>query len=125
MRAEHINITIPIDLKARIDKESKLERIGRSTLIQKAVAFYLELAKRYPAGFRSLFKDFLYHIGLLKYLLKHEVFIAGLLSGFYIPFYADLFFIDLSAGGVEYLHRIPGDDNDLMIININNIFSAI
>lgn len=46
MRAEHINITIPIDLKARIDKESKLERIGRSTLIQKAVAFYLELAKR-------------------------------------------------------------------------------
>ena len=46
MRAEHINITIPIGLKARIDEESKRENIGRSTLIQKAVAFYLELIKR-------------------------------------------------------------------------------
>ena len=46
MRAEHINITIPIDLKTRIDEESRRERIGRSTLIQKAVAFYLELIKR-------------------------------------------------------------------------------
>jgi|GEM_PF-856567 hypothetical protein len=46
MRAEHINITIPIGLKTRIDEESKRERIGRSTLIQKAVAFYLELIKR-------------------------------------------------------------------------------
>ena len=46
MRAEHINITIPISLKARIDEESKRERIGRSTLIQKAVAFYLELIKK-------------------------------------------------------------------------------
>ena len=46
MRAEHINITIPIGLKARIDEESKREHIGRSTLIQKAVAFYLELIKR-------------------------------------------------------------------------------
>ena len=46
MRAEHINITIPIGLKSRIDEESKREHIGRSTLIQKAVAFYLELIKR-------------------------------------------------------------------------------
>ena len=46
MRAEHVNITIPIGLKARIDEESKRECIGRSTLIQKAVAFYLELVKR-------------------------------------------------------------------------------
>ena len=46
MRAEHINITIPIGLKTRIDEESRREHIGRSTLIQKAVAFYLELIKR-------------------------------------------------------------------------------
>ena len=45
MRAQHINITIPIDLKARIDEESKREHIGRSTLIQKAVGLYLELVK--------------------------------------------------------------------------------
>jgi metal-responsive CopG/Arc/MetJ family transcriptional regulator len=45
MRAEHINITIPVGLKTRIDEESRRERIGRSTLIQKAVAFYLELVK--------------------------------------------------------------------------------
>ena len=46
MRAQHINITIPIDLKSRIDVESKREHIGRSTLIQKAVSFYLELIKK-------------------------------------------------------------------------------
>ena len=46
MRAQHINITIPVDLKARIDEESRRERIGRSTLIQKAMSVYLELAKR-------------------------------------------------------------------------------
>jgi len=46
MRAEHINITIPIALKHRIDEESKRERIGRSTLIQKAVKLYLDLVKK-------------------------------------------------------------------------------
>jgi len=46
MRAEHINITIPVGLKTRIDEESRRERIGRSTLIQKAVGFYLEIIKR-------------------------------------------------------------------------------
>lgn len=46
MRAQHINITIPADLKTRIDAESRRERIGRSTLIQKAVSFYLELVRK-------------------------------------------------------------------------------
>ncbi|MDP3791484.1 MAG: hypothetical protein Q8R38_05540 [Candidatus Omnitrophota bacterium] len=45
MRAEHINITIPAGLKVRIDEESRREHIGRSTLIQKALSFYLELLK--------------------------------------------------------------------------------
>lgn len=46
MRAEHINITLPANLKLRIDEESKRERIGRSTLIQKAISLYLELIKK-------------------------------------------------------------------------------
>ena len=46
MRAEHINITIPVSLKMRIDAESKRERIGRSTLIQKALTIYLDVLKR-------------------------------------------------------------------------------
>jgi len=46
MRAEHINITIPSSLRIRIDEESKRERIGRSTLIQKAVSLYLGLIKK-------------------------------------------------------------------------------
>ena len=46
MRAEHINITIPQDLRLKIDAESRRERIGRSTLIQKAVRFYLDIIKR-------------------------------------------------------------------------------
>ncbi len=46
MRAEHINITVPVNLKIKIDEESKRERIGRSTLIQKAVNLYLELIKK-------------------------------------------------------------------------------
>ena len=45
MRAQHINITIPVDLKLKIDSESKRERIGRSTLIQKALNFYLKALK--------------------------------------------------------------------------------
>ena len=46
MRAEHINITIPAELKNRLDVESKREHIGRSTLIQKAINFYLDVMKR-------------------------------------------------------------------------------
>ena len=34
---EHINITFPLELKERLDKEAKQEKIKRSTLIQKAV----------------------------------------------------------------------------------------
>jgi len=45
MRAEHVNITIPVSLKMRIDAESKREHIGRSTLIQKALAFYLDVLR--------------------------------------------------------------------------------
>jgi metal-responsive CopG/Arc/MetJ family transcriptional regulator len=46
MRAQHINITMPVDLKMRLDAESKRERIGRSTLIQKALSLYLDIIKK-------------------------------------------------------------------------------
>ena len=46
MKAQHINITIPGDLKMRLDAESARERIGRSTLIQKALSLYLALVKQ-------------------------------------------------------------------------------
>ena len=79
MRVEHINITIPIDLKTRIDKESKLERIGRSTLIQKAVAFYLELAKRkrlknlLAEGYAEMFDESLKIMEEFKHLDKETL----------------------------------------------------
>lgn len=46
MPAEHINITLPNQLKVALDKEAERERIGRSTLIQKAVQLYLDLVRR-------------------------------------------------------------------------------
>ncbi len=39
----HINITFPEDLKAKLDKEVKKNRTKRSTFIQNAVRFYLQL----------------------------------------------------------------------------------
>lgn len=45
MKAEHINITVPFDLKMRLDEVVKKEHIKRSTFIQKAVKCYLNLLK--------------------------------------------------------------------------------
>ena len=39
----HLNITFPEDLKAKLDQEVKRNRTKRSTFIQNAVRFYLEL----------------------------------------------------------------------------------
>jgi len=47
---EHVNITIPEDLKSILDSEAKKQNMGRSTFIQKAVAFYLELLKKKQTG---------------------------------------------------------------------------
>jgi len=46
MAVEHLNITLPIQLKDALDKEAEREKIGRSTLIQKAVQLYLGLIRR-------------------------------------------------------------------------------
>ncbi len=37
----HLNITFPQDLKLKLDHEVKREKTKRSTLIQRAVRFYL------------------------------------------------------------------------------------
>ncbi len=38
----HLNITFPEDLKVQLDRAVKQEKTQRSTLIQKAVRFYLD-----------------------------------------------------------------------------------
>ena len=42
----HINITLPDDLKVKLDRAAKRERLKRSTLIQKAVRVYISLKER-------------------------------------------------------------------------------
>jgi metal-responsive CopG/Arc/MetJ family transcriptional regulator len=42
----YLSITVPLELKRALDREAKREKMGRSTLIQKAVRVYLELKKR-------------------------------------------------------------------------------
>ena len=39
----HLNITFPEDLKVRLDQEAQRNHTKRSTFIQNAVRFYLEL----------------------------------------------------------------------------------
>ena len=46
MRSEHVNITIPSELREAVDRQAKQERTRRSTLIQKAVRVYLGLTRR-------------------------------------------------------------------------------
>ena len=46
MKTEHINITIPHDLREAVDYQAKRERTRRSTLIQKAVRVYLGLSRK-------------------------------------------------------------------------------
>ena len=46
MSVEHLNITLPIGLKEALDHEVRREHTKRSTLIQKAVALYLHVAKK-------------------------------------------------------------------------------
>ncbi len=46
MKAEHINITIPTELREAVDRVAKRQHTKRSTLIQKAVKVYLGLSSR-------------------------------------------------------------------------------
>ena len=55
MKTEHINITIPPDLREAVDREARQRRTKRSTLIQKAVRIYLGLSHR--KAFRTLLEE--------------------------------------------------------------------
>jgi len=46
MPVEHLNITLPIELRVALDHEVKREHTKRSTLIQKAVTLYLRVAEQ-------------------------------------------------------------------------------
>ena len=46
----HLNITFPEELKVKLDQEVKRNRTKRSTLIQNAVRFYLELKRKKSQG---------------------------------------------------------------------------
>lgn len=46
MAVEHINITLPVRLKAALDREARQEGTKRSTLIQQAVVLYLRVARQ-------------------------------------------------------------------------------
>ncbi len=45
MKVEHINITIPPDLRQAVDRQAERERTKRSSLIQRAVRVYLGLSR--------------------------------------------------------------------------------
>jgi metal-responsive CopG/Arc/MetJ family transcriptional regulator len=55
MKTEHINITIPPDLREAVDQQAQREQTRRSTLIQKAVRIYLGLSRQ--KSFRALLKE--------------------------------------------------------------------
>ena len=46
MKVEHINITVPPDLREAVDHQAQREHTRRSTLIQKAVRVYLGLSRQ-------------------------------------------------------------------------------
>jgi len=46
MPYEHVNITLPNQLKVVLDKEAELEKIKRSTLIHRELEFYLQFKRR-------------------------------------------------------------------------------
>lgn len=55
MKTEHINITIPPELREAVDREAEHRGTKRSTLIQKAVRIYLGLSHR--KAFRTLLEE--------------------------------------------------------------------
>ena len=46
MKVEHINITMPPDLREAVDHQAQREHTKRSTLVQKAVRVYLGLSRQ-------------------------------------------------------------------------------
>ena len=70
MKVEHINITIPPDLREAVDHQAKRERTRRSTLIQKAVRVYLGLSRK--KAFRALLEEGYAELASEKKQLERE-----------------------------------------------------
>ena len=70
MKVEHINITIPPDLRQAVDRQAQRERTKRSSLIQKAVRVYLGLSKR--KSLRTLLEEGYRELAAEAKLLEKE-----------------------------------------------------
>lgn len=55
MPVEHLNITLPVQLKKALDGEARREHMKRSSLIRKAVTLYLRVAEK--TSLRELLKE--------------------------------------------------------------------
>ena len=55
MPVEHLNVTLPVQLREALDDEARREHTKRSTLIQKAVALYLRVAEK--TNLKDLLKE--------------------------------------------------------------------
>lgn len=70
MKAEHINITIPSDLREAVDHQARQEHTKRSSLIQKAVRVYLGLSRR--KALRALLEEGYAELGPEAHRLERE-----------------------------------------------------
>ena len=70
MKVEHINITIPPDLREAVDHQTRRERTRRSTLIQKAVRVYLGLSRK--KALRALLEEGYAELATESKQLEHE-----------------------------------------------------
>ena len=70
MKAEHINITIPSDLREAVDRRARQEQTKRSSLIQKAVRVYLGLSQR--KALRALLEEGYTELGAEATRLEQE-----------------------------------------------------
>ncbi len=70
MKVEHINITVPPDLREAVDHQAQREHTKRSTLIQKAVRVYLGLSRQ--KALRSLLEEGYAELGSEAKRLERE-----------------------------------------------------
>ena len=70
MKVEHINITVPPQLREAIDRQAVRERTKRSTLIQKAMRVYLGLSRQ--TALRTLLEEGYAELGSEAKRLERE-----------------------------------------------------
>ena len=70
MKAEHLNITMPPELRQEVDRQARREQTKRSSLIQKAVRVYLGLSRR--KELRALLEEGYREVGTEAKQLERE-----------------------------------------------------